>query len=161
MILPPGLFASDGLPRPQDGSKMAQRAPRGAQESPKTAPGAPKSAPRAPKEDPKTRRGPRRGGEIYYPHFFWGDSCQIVPEGPKERPTRLPKERQEAPKIRKPFINLNKNNDVCRLALNATDEPFGRQDGSKIALESPWAWKGVPRGVGAPKLARDGSKEAP
>ena len=49
-VLPSGLFASDGLPRPQDGSTMAQesskRCPRGPQDGPK-------SAPRSPQEGPK------------------------------------------------------------------------------------------------------------
>ena len=51
---PSRLFASDGLLRPQDGSKMGQegpkRGPRGPQDGPKSAQERPKSAPRGPQE---------------------------------------------------------------------------------------------------------------
>eukprot|EP00959_Pyramimonas_sp_CCMP1952_P374286 7838473-Pyramimonas_sp.AAC.1 len=55
--LPSRLFASGGLLRPQDGSKLAQEGLKKAQQGPNAAPAAPKSAPRAPKEG--TKRRPR------------------------------------------------------------------------------------------------------
>ena len=78
-VWPSRLFASDGLLRPQDGSKIAQegpkRAPRGPQESPKRAqeastlsPTGSTMAPRGLQDAPRARD--RKGLDI--------DSCRVV-----------------------------------------------------------------------------------
>ena len=92
-------FASDGLLRPQDGSKMAQegpkRGPRGAQEGPKSAQERPKRAPRGPQE--AHLKAPTGGGKKSPPSFLIDglqDNPRRRPGGPK-RPPRGP---QDAPK---------------------------------------------------------------
>ena len=66
------LFASNGHPRPQDGSKMAQegpkRGPREPQDGPKSAQERSKSAPRGPQDG--MFEPPREGQELTPPLFL-------------------------------------------------------------------------------------------
>ena len=77
MFLPSRLFASDGLPRPQDGSKISQesskRGPGGLQDSPKSAQERPKSVPRGPQEAIfRAPDGSPQGPQGNLPgHRFW------------------------------------------------------------------------------------------
>ena len=104
--LPSRLVASDGLLKPQVGSKMAEdgpkRGPREAQDGPKSVQERPKSAPRGPQE--AIFRAPR-GGRKKAPLSFdrWPPRWpkrgpRGAPDGPKsaqERPKRAPKGPQE------------------------------------------------------------------
>ena len=107
-VLPSHLFASDGLLRPQDGSKMAQegpkRGPGGPQDGPKSAQERPKSAPRGPQE--ASFRAPRGVGQIGAVLFLI-DGLQNGPreaqEGPQRAPRRPPESVQKAPRTRAPW----------------------------------------------------------
>ena len=88
-------FASDGLLRPQDGSKMAQegpkRCPGGPQDRPKSAQDRPKSGPRGSQE--AHVRVPTGGMELRYPPFFdrWAlKASKRAPRKPQEGPKRAP-----------------------------------------------------------------------
>ena len=97
------FFASDGLLKPRDGSKMAQngpkRGPKEAQDGPKSAQERPKTAPRGPQE--AIFRAPMGGGRNRNPRLFCSMASKMAPERPKRGPRGPqdgPKSAQESPK---------------------------------------------------------------
>ena len=86
------FFASDGLLRPQDGSKMAQETPKSGprmpQDGPTSAQVRPKSAPRGPFEGPD-------GGTLKGPTLFFDRWPPILPQ---EAPRNARRALQEGPK---------------------------------------------------------------
>ena len=139
--MPSRLFASDGLLKPQDGSKMAQESPKRGSREPQDGP---KNAQERSKSGPRGRQDalfePPRGGPELITPLFLSHGAQDGPKRPPRPPQRAPRGLQDPPK--EPQAGPKKT-------------PRGPQEGPKMAPQWHYESSKHPSSQHIPTCARD------